>query len=42
VALLALIAALLLWRRGPQPLLVYYATAFWLGLAGTFFYKTLA
>jgi hypothetical protein len=42
VALLALIAALLLWRRGPQPLLVYYATAFWLGLVGTVLYKTLA
>jgi hypothetical protein len=42
VALLALIAALLLWRRGPQPLLVYYATAFWLGLVETFLYKAVA
>ena len=42
VALLALIAAVLLWRRGPQPLLLYYATAYWLGLVGTFLYKTLA
>jgi hypothetical protein len=42
VALLALVAALLLWRRGPQPLLVYYTTAYWLGLVGTFLYKTLA
>jgi hypothetical protein len=42
VAMLALVAALLLWRRGPQPLLVYYTTAFWLGLVGTFAYKALA
>jgi len=41
VALLALLAALLLWRRGPQPLLVYYAVAFWLGLLGTALYKLL-
>lgn len=39
VALLALAAAGLLWRRGPQPLLVYYAAAFWLGLIGTGIYK---
>jgi hypothetical protein len=42
VALLALIAAVLLWRRGPQPLLIYYTTAFWLGLIGTALYKLLA
>lgn len=41
VALLAVIAALLLWRRGPrpQPLLLYYTVAYGLGLAATFVYK---
>lgn len=39
VALLALLAAGLLWRRGPQPLLIYYAAAYWLGLIATFVYK---
>ena len=42
VALLAIISAALLWRRGPQPLLLYYATAFWLGLVATFVYKAVA
>ena len=42
VALLALIAAGLLWRRGAQPLLVYYVTAYWLGLVATFVVKALA
>jgi hypothetical protein len=42
VALLALFSGALLWRRGPQPLLLYYATAFWLGLLATFAYKALA
>jgi hypothetical protein len=42
VALLALLSAALLWRRGPQPLLIYYATAYWLGLIATFAYKALA
>jgi hypothetical protein len=41
VAILALLSAGLLWRRGPQPLFIYYATAYWLGLVGTFLYKTL-
>ena len=41
VALLAIIAALLLWRRGPQPLLIYYTVAYWLGLAATFIYKAI-
>ena len=41
VALLAILAALLIWRRGPQPLLVYYATAYWLGLVGTLIYTNL-
>lgn len=39
VALLALLAWGLLWRRGPQPLLIYYATAYGLGLAATAIYK---
>jgi hypothetical protein len=41
VALLAVIAILLLWRRGPQPLLIYYTTAYVLGLAATFIYKVI-
>lgn len=41
VAGLAGTAAFLLWRRGPQPLLVYYATAYGVGLAATFIYKAL-
>lgn len=32
VALLALISAYLLWRRGRQPMFVYYTIAYWLGL----------
>ena len=35
VALLALISAYLLWRRGRQPMFVYYTIAYWLGLAGS-------
>lgn len=35
VALLAVLAFGLLWRRGSQPLLVYYATAYGLGLLAT-------
>lgn len=42
VAFLALLAAFLFWRRGPQPLTLYYATAYWLGLLATFAYKALA
>ncbi|HEV8238863.1 MAG TPA: hypothetical protein VGS57_05810 [Thermoanaerobaculia bacterium] len=41
VALLALIAFVLLRRLGRQPLLVYYAIAYGLGLVGTALYKTL-
>jgi len=41
VALLAIIAFALLRRLGRQPLLVYYATAYGLGLVGTALYKTL-
>src|SRR5512138_675560 len=32
VALLALISAYLLWRRGRQPMFIYYTVAYWLGL----------
>lgn len=39
VALLTVLALGLLWRRGAQPLLVYYATAYSLGLVATALYK---
>ncbi len=32
VALLAIISAYLLWRRGRQPIFIYYTVAYWLGL----------
>lgn len=32
VAFLAVLSAYLLWRRGKQPLFIYYTTAYWLGL----------
>jgi len=35
VALLALISAYLLWRRGKQPMFIYYTIAYWLGLIGS-------
>jgi hypothetical protein len=35
VALLALISGYLLWRRGRQPMFVYYTVAYWLGLVGS-------
>lgn len=35
VALLALISTSLLWRRGKQPMFIYYAIAYWLGLIGS-------
>ena len=41
VALLALVAFVLLRRLGRQPLLVYYATAYGLGLVATGLYKAL-
>jgi hypothetical protein len=41
VALLAIIAFALLRRLGAQPLLVYYATAYGLGLVGTALWKGL-
>jgi len=35
VALLALISTFLLWRRGKQPMFIYYTAAYWLGLIGS-------
>ena len=32
VAVLALISAYLLWKRGRQPMFIYYTIAYWLGL----------
>lgn len=32
VAVLALLSAYLLWKRGKQPLFIYYTSAYWLGL----------
>ncbi len=39
VALLAALALWLLWRRGQQPLVVYYSVAYTLGLFATAIYK---
>jgi hypothetical protein len=36
VALLAILSAYLLWKRGKQPLFIYYAAAYVLGLIGSF------
>jgi hypothetical protein len=36
VAFLAVLSAYLLWRRGKQPLFIYYTTAYWLGLISSF------
>lgn len=35
VALLAFVSAFLLWRRGKQPMFIYYTAAYWLGLIGS-------
>jgi hypothetical protein len=35
VALLAGVSAVLLWRRGRQPMFIYYTSAYWLGLIGS-------
>ena len=35
VALLALISVFLLWKRGRQPMFIYYTAAYWLGLVGS-------
>lgn len=34
-ALLALVSTFLLWRRGKQPMFIYYTAAYWLGLVGS-------
>jgi hypothetical protein len=39
VALLALLGLYLLWRKGAQPLIVYYNAAYWIGLAATGLYQ---
>lgn len=39
VVVLAILALSLLWRRGSQPLLIYYAVAYNLGLIATAIYK---
>lgn len=35
VAVLAILSAYLLWRRGRQPMFIYYTVAYWLGLTGS-------
>ncbi len=35
VALLAFVSTYLLWRRGRQPMFIYYTIAYWLGLIGS-------
>jgi hypothetical protein len=35
VAFLAIVAAFLLWKRGRQPMFIYYTSAYWLGLVGS-------
>jgi len=35
VALLAINSVYLLWRRGKQPMFIYYTAAYWLGLIGS-------
>ncbi|MCC6500637.1 MAG: hypothetical protein IT313_10260 [Anaerolineales bacterium] len=35
VAFLTIIAAYLLWKRGRQPLFIYYTAAYWLGFVGS-------
>jgi hypothetical protein len=39
IALLTTLALILFWRRGPQPLVIYYATAYTIGLIATVIYK---
>ena len=36
VALLAILSTYFLWRRGKQPLFIYYTAAYWLGLIASF------
>jgi hypothetical protein len=35
VALLAVISTVLLWKRGRQPMFIYYTAAYWIGLVGS-------
>jgi hypothetical protein len=35
VALLAVVSVYLLWKRGRQPMFIYYTIAYWLGLIGS-------
>jgi len=35
VAVLAILSAYLLWKRGKQPLFIYYTSAYWFGLIGS-------
>jgi hypothetical protein len=35
VALLAILSAVLLWKRGRQPLFIYYTSAYWFGMIAT-------
>lgn len=35
VAVLAMISAFLLWKRGKQPMFIYYTAAYWIGLVGS-------
>jgi hypothetical protein len=42
VAILAVLSLALFWRRGPQPLVIYYTTAYSLGLVATAIYKGIA
>jgi hypothetical protein len=39
IAILTALALILFWRRGPQPLVIYYATAYTIGLIATAIYK---
>jgi hypothetical protein len=41
VALLAFISTYLLWRRGRQPMFIYYTIAYWLGLVTSLIAQTL-
>ena len=42
VALLAILSVYLLWRRGKQPLFIYYTAAYWLGLIGSLIAQALS
>lgn len=41
VVLLAILSVLLLWRRGKQPLFIYYTAAYWFGLVASFIAQTI-